>query len=199
MAPLAAPVRSVQRLVAVFRYWRRKRMYIASWGRPSPGIDPRMPTVFGWSEGLHTSIVDHSSRDCISERPRASSPVVAEADPVSRQAPTNAASAPRHGYAALELANSVKIAPAGAGGAGSAWLAGERVDPAYLARAPRPRPSRLRRVISLGNGWHAFTGGGGATRTRAGVLDAGRKRPRADRRVRRPAPVRGGRGGLPRG
>ena len=27
---------------------------------PLPGIEPRMPTVSGWSEGLHTSIVAHS-------------------------------------------------------------------------------------------------------------------------------------------
>src|SRR5262249_19895910 len=148
MAPLAAPVRSVQRLVAVFKYWRRKRMYIASWGRPSPGIDPRMPTVFGWSEALHTSIVDHSSRDCSSECPRASWPVVADAnaagDAAGRHAPTNAASAPRHRYAALELANSLKIAPAGGGGAGSGVRAGGRLAPTPACPPPAsdPRPAR---------------------------------------------------------
>ena len=35
-------------------------MYIVSWAWPSPGIEPRIPTVSGWSEGLHTSIVAHS-------------------------------------------------------------------------------------------------------------------------------------------
>jgi hypothetical protein len=34
----------------------------------SPGIEPRMPTVFGWSAGSHTSIVPHSSCDCNSLR-----------------------------------------------------------------------------------------------------------------------------------
>lgn len=42
-------------------------MYIVSFERPSPGIDPRMPIVWAWSLGLHTSTVAHSSRECSSE------------------------------------------------------------------------------------------------------------------------------------
>ena len=43
-------------------------MYIVSPAWPSPGIEPRTPTVLGWSAGLHTSIVAHSWRDCSSAR-----------------------------------------------------------------------------------------------------------------------------------
>jgi hypothetical protein len=35
---------------------------------PSPGIEPRIPTVSGSSDGSHTSIVAHSSCDCKSLR-----------------------------------------------------------------------------------------------------------------------------------
>ena len=35
-------------------------MYISSWTSPVPGIEPRIPTVFGCAVVLHTSIVDHS-------------------------------------------------------------------------------------------------------------------------------------------
>ncbi len=42
-------------------------MYMTSLAWPSPGIEPRMPTVLGWSFGLHTSTVAHSSRECSSE------------------------------------------------------------------------------------------------------------------------------------
>ena len=47
-------------------------MYILSWAWPSPGIDPRTPTVSGWSGGLQTSIVAHSSRESSSARSLAS-------------------------------------------------------------------------------------------------------------------------------
>src|SRR5436309_14913284 len=50
-------------LVLELRYCRRKLMYIRSCGCPSPGMDPRMPTQFLWSGGLHTSTVAHSSRE----------------------------------------------------------------------------------------------------------------------------------------
>src|SRR5579872_3293687 len=59
LAPLE---RFVQCLLA-FMYCRRKLMYILSWLWRSPGIEPRMPTVSGWSAGLQTSIVAHSSRE----------------------------------------------------------------------------------------------------------------------------------------
>jgi hypothetical protein len=39
-------------------------MYITWPFWPSPGIDPRTPTVSGWSAGLHTSMVAHS---CVEE------------------------------------------------------------------------------------------------------------------------------------
>ena len=42
-------------------------MYMVWPACPSPGIDPRMPTVSGWSGGLHTSIVAHSCVDVSSE------------------------------------------------------------------------------------------------------------------------------------
>ena len=38
-------------------------MYILSAVLPSPGIDPRIPTVLGWSGALQMSIVAHSSRE----------------------------------------------------------------------------------------------------------------------------------------
>ena len=57
-------------LLALFMYCRRKLMYILSCAWPSPGIEPRMPTVFGWSAGLQTSIVAHSSRE-LQQRMRA--------------------------------------------------------------------------------------------------------------------------------
>ena len=38
-------------------------MYMRSPLCPSPGIAPRTPTVNGWSEGLQTLIVAHSSRE----------------------------------------------------------------------------------------------------------------------------------------
>jgi hypothetical protein len=34
-------------------------MYIISWELPSPGIDPRIPIVLGWSLGLQTLMVAH--------------------------------------------------------------------------------------------------------------------------------------------
>ena len=47
-------------------YCTLKRMYMTSLAWPSPGIEPRMPIVSGWSLGLHTSTVAHSSRECSS-------------------------------------------------------------------------------------------------------------------------------------
>jgi hypothetical protein len=43
-------------------------MYIFWADFPSPGIEPRMPTVFGSSAGSHTSIVAHSSCELKSAR-----------------------------------------------------------------------------------------------------------------------------------
>jgi hypothetical protein len=43
-------------------------MYIFWLDFPSPGIEPRMPTVFGSSGGSHTSIVAHSSCELKSAR-----------------------------------------------------------------------------------------------------------------------------------
>src|SRR5271165_1146963 len=63
--PELAPLeRFTQLLVALSRYCRRKLMYMLSCAWPSPGIEPRMPIVLGWSAGLHTSIVAHSSCEC---------------------------------------------------------------------------------------------------------------------------------------
>src|SRR5450759_2941947 len=44
-------LRFTQRFAARSKYWTRKRMYMTSFGRPSPGIEPRMPIVLGWSFG----------------------------------------------------------------------------------------------------------------------------------------------------
>jgi CRP-like cAMP-binding protein len=42
-------------------------MYMLSRGRPSLGIEPRTPRMFGWSLGLQMLIVAHSWRDCSTE------------------------------------------------------------------------------------------------------------------------------------
>ena len=61
-------------------------MYIASFSCPSPGIEPRIPTVSGSFAGLHTSIVAHSSRERSSECPPTRLPgapaAVAEGAPI---------------------------------------------------------------------------------------------------------------------
>jgi hypothetical protein len=62
-----APARSAQWFVAVLRYWRRKLMYILSRAWPSLGIEPRTPTISGWSVGLQTLIVAHSWRELRTE------------------------------------------------------------------------------------------------------------------------------------
>ena len=71
-------------------------MYIFWSVWPSPGIEPRIPTVSRSSAGSHTSIVAHSSCDCSS---LCSAGVVwldcAEADAVSASAGTSAATAAR--------------------------------------------------------------------------------------------------------
>src|SRR5256886_3393745 len=63
----AALPKSVQRLSVASTNCRRKRMNIVSCARPSPGIEPRIPTVSCWSGGLHTSIVAHRSGEVRSE------------------------------------------------------------------------------------------------------------------------------------
>ena len=63
-----APVRSTHLLLLALRYCRAKLMYILPVACFSPGIEPRMPTVLGWSVGSQTSIVAHSSRECSSAR-----------------------------------------------------------------------------------------------------------------------------------
>ncbi len=70
----SAPLGQIDPLLGgASRYCRRKLMYILSCGGLSPGIEPRIPTVSGWSAGLQTSIVAHS---CASERSRAFSSVL---------------------------------------------------------------------------------------------------------------------------
>ena len=64
LAPLATSTHSL----CAFKYCRRKLMYIFWLDFPLPGMEPRMPTVFGSSAGSHTSIVAHSSCELSSLR-----------------------------------------------------------------------------------------------------------------------------------
>src|SRR5436190_16644466 len=80
----APPARSTQRTgVPARRYCRRKRMNSVSRARLSPGIEPRMPSVSGWSAGLQTSMVAHragerrSARGAAADFARAGAPAEA--------------------------------------------------------------------------------------------------------------------------
>jgi hypothetical protein len=69
-------------------------MYILSEDIPSPGIEPRTPTVLGWSLGLQTSTVAHNSRDFNSAcAPIRVAPVLAGAELATAGAPALTASA----------------------------------------------------------------------------------------------------------
>jgi hypothetical protein len=65
-----APLATSSHCLCAFKYCRRKLMYIFWLAWLSPGIEPRMPTVFGSSAGSHTSIVAHSSCELNSARSR---------------------------------------------------------------------------------------------------------------------------------
>src|ERR1700722_8801444 len=94
--PELAPLDRSTHCLPVFRYCRRKLMYIFWLDSLSPGIEPRIPTVFGWSAGSHRSIVAHSSCDCSSLRSaRVVLPDFAEADGVNATAGRSAAAVAR--------------------------------------------------------------------------------------------------------
>ena len=86
-------------------------MYILSWVFPSPGIEPRMPTVLRWSAGPHTSIVAHSSREFSSARSRASAGAVHRRTPAAQV--QTAAGAARPTDSRLGDTMELTIAPGG--------------------------------------------------------------------------------------
>src|SRR5947209_3275965 len=89
-------------------------MYIMSRGWRLPGIDPRTPTVSGWSEALQTLMVAHSCRDCSSECPPATLfPVGLEAAAATAGAGTTKATAPKDAEIDFQAAIRLKIAPVG--------------------------------------------------------------------------------------
>src|SRR5437763_409207 len=93
----APPARSTQRAgVPARRYCRRKRMNSVSRARLSPGIEPRMPTVSGWSGGLQTSMVAHRAGERRSERGAAADSARARAPAVAALTGEIRASASRH-------------------------------------------------------------------------------------------------------
>ena len=151
-------------------------MYILSWACPSPGIEPRMPIVLGWSGGLQTSIVAHSSR----ER-------------------SSACAAP------LRCSIRARPRPPRRPPAGTTASAGEQRQRPQMLRCRHGcddsagtcrGPPRLWYSVVRGN---APRRRGRAARARARVLDARARRPRADRRGGGAALVRAGPGGVPRG
>src|SRR5580700_2310533 len=75
-----APLATSSHCLRAFMYCKRKLMYIFWLARPSPGIEPRMPIVFGSSAGSHTSIVAHSSCELKSARSLGGLVVFAEPD-----------------------------------------------------------------------------------------------------------------------
>src|ERR1700722_4089928 len=94
--PELAPLDRSTHCLLVFRYCRRKLMYIFWLDSLSPGIEPRIPTVLGWSAGSHRSIVAHSSCDCSSLRSaRVVLPDFAEADGVKATVGRSVATAAR--------------------------------------------------------------------------------------------------------
>ena len=105
-------------------------MYILSRAWPSPGIEPRMPTVLGWSRGLQTSIVAHSSREVSSVSLWARACARPPARPrrsAARRRPgrESGARAARRGRAfAATQASRLTIAPPSARGAARAGASG---------------------------------------------------------------------------
>lgn len=65
-------------------------MYILSLAKPSLGIEPRIPRVFGWSLGVQTSIVAHSWREWKSEWPVAALAPEAEVNESTTSGVSNA-------------------------------------------------------------------------------------------------------------
>src|SRR5438128_7212165 len=173
----APPPRSTQRTGApARRYCRRKRMNSASRALLSPGIEPRMPTVSGWSAGLQTSMVAHRAGERRSERGATADSARVRAPAVAALTGEIRASASRHPSRRLLWCIALTIAPRGGAHAGCA-----------------------RAVICLPDGRHALSGDGRAARRRARLLDARAGRPGTDCAARRSARFRARRGGLPGG
>jgi CRP/FNR family transcriptional regulator, cyclic AMP receptor protein len=110
--PELAPLERFTQCLLAFSYCRRKLMYILSCAWWSPGIEPRMPIVSGWSAGLHTSIVAHSSCESSSARSAALGVVARVGAATARaEAGDSAATATAAAKSGLDVSILVTIAP----------------------------------------------------------------------------------------